>query len=248
MNWVYGVTTVPERRAELLPKTLESLAVAGFDSPRLFVDGCDGGAMDKVIYGVFGLEVTYRWPKIRTFGNWALGMWELYIRNPWADRYTLFQDDILLCKNLRRYLESVELRPKTYWNLYTTPANRQCARLEAGGEMKGFFPSNQMGKGALALVFDRRGVVDLFSHRDFVNRPQHQENGWRNVDGAVIHSLVNYADPKSGCGYQELCHNPSLVQHIGLKTTTSADRPFLPVADNFLGSEFDASTLPLIIG
>ena len=37
LRWVYGVTTVPERRADLLPRTLVSLDRAGFPSPRIFV-------------------------------------------------------------------------------------------------------------------------------------------------------------------------------------------------------------------
>jgi hypothetical protein len=38
-TWAYGITTVPSRLTTLLPRTITSLAAAGFDKPHLFVDG-----------------------------------------------------------------------------------------------------------------------------------------------------------------------------------------------------------------
>lgn len=58
-RWSYGVTTVTERRDTLLPQTLASLKAAGWDNPRLFVDGVNGG------FDHFGLPVTYRDPADR---------------------------------------------------------------------------------------------------------------------------------------------------------------------------------------
>ncbi len=74
-RWAYGVTTVPVREDRLLPKTLASLRAAGFDKPRLFVDGVRN-AWDWE--QKFGLEVTARWPHVLTAGNWVLSMYELY--------------------------------------------------------------------------------------------------------------------------------------------------------------------------
>ena len=57
MKWAYGITTVPSRRENLFERTLQSLAVAGFDNPRLFVDGVDdaeGPVVDAL--GVLGLR------------------------------------------------------------------------------------------------------------------------------------------------------------------------------------------------
>src|SRR3954465_7467772 len=86
--WAYGITTVPERRYDLLPRTIHSLARGGFDLPRLFIDG-----HEKSYHEWDTLPQTIRYPAIRTMGNWLLGLWELYIREPAADRYAIFQDD-----------------------------------------------------------------------------------------------------------------------------------------------------------
>src|SRR5690348_4917848 len=99
-RWSYGVTTVLERRDNLLPRTLKSLAAGGFDKPRLFVDGCPAASY----YDGFGLEVTIRNPRIRTHPHWVLSLLELFGRDPTADRFALFQDDLVCYKNLRDYL------------------------------------------------------------------------------------------------------------------------------------------------
>ena len=117
MNWAYGVTTVPRRRDDLLPRTLASLRAAGWDSPRLFVDGDD----DTVSWSrEFGLPVTARKPLVRVTGNWLLGMVELYVRDPHADRYAIFQDDVVFCRNARAYLDSVPAPERGYMNLHVS--------------------------------------------------------------------------------------------------------------------------------
>jgi len=231
MIWSYGVTTVPSRWNDLLPTTLQSLKSAGFDRPRLFVDGLVQNP------DVYGLPVTQRGDRIRTYGNWVLGLAELYIREPSADRYAMFQDDLLTYRNLRQYLEAVEMRERCYWNLLTFPVNHALCEGK-----KGFFLSNQRGKGAVGLVFSREAVKTLLSHQHMIDRvedrTQHSrtkwERGWESVDGGVVSAL-------SKAGYVEMCHNPSLVTHIGHKS--SMEHPQYPPPPAWRGEEFDALQL-----
>ena len=67
MKWSYGVTTVPKRLGDLLPRTLASLSKSGFPKPRLFVDG----GKHEADYKSFGLEITTHQPRLKTFGNWS---------------------------------------------------------------------------------------------------------------------------------------------------------------------------------
>ena len=224
MGWAYGLTTVPERRDNLFLRTLTSLAKAGFDQPRLFIDGCKCPTQ----YEKYGLEVTTHYPNLRTAGNWVLSLYELYIRNPEADRFAIFQDDFVTGLNLRQYLDCCEYPEQGYWNLYTFPANQKLC--PEGKTYQGWYPADQYGKGAVALVFNRETVCTLLSQRMLVNRPQDVNRGHKAIDGGIVDAL-------SPLGFVEYVHNPSLVQHTGLVSSMSNKRH--PTAETFPGENFD---------
>ncbi len=221
-SWQYGVTTVPERLDNLLPRTLASLELAGFDKPRIFVDGLES-------WDCNGLEVTCRHPRVRVAANWILSMWELYLRNPIADRYAIFQDDILVYRNLRQYLDNYKLPIASYWNLYVTPENEKRAR-----EKTGWYMSNQMGRGALGLVFDRPGIVALLSSKRLTSHAQDAQRGWRRIDGAIMDAMRI----EKRC---EWVHYPTLVQHTGKEDSTIGNNEALP--ESWRGEDFDALEL-----
>ncbi len=231
-TWSYGVTTVPERFDALLPRTLFSLAAAGFDCPRLFVDGADP-KQTLALSDRTCLPVTARFPRVRTFANWALALGELYARDPAADYYAVFQDDFVTVRNLRAYLEKTlpGRDAKEYYNLYTFPSNQ---RVAPPGR-PGFFRSNQNGRGAVALVFRNEAVVDLLTAPTFVRKPQAAgHRAYKSVDGGVLTAL-------KAKGYAELVHNPSLTQHTGI--VSSMGNMTHPLATSFPGEDFDALTL-----
>lgn len=229
--WAYGVTTVPERRATYFKESLHSLHIAGFKEPRLFVDGATS-EMAKSYEQSYQLPVTARNPRVRTYGNWVLSMLELLIRNPKANRFALFQDDVLFCRNLWEYLTRTHMPEKSYLNLYSFWKNEDLC--PAGHS--GWYPSNQLGWGALGLVFDREGLLTLFNQKNMVERIVDPIRGYRNVDGAV-------SDAMKKVGYKEYVHSPSLVQHIGTVTATSKDRGPLPISKTFRGVDYDPTTL-----
>jgi len=230
--WAYGVTTVPGRRSNTLPRTLASLRLAGFYEPRLFIDGCSAMGADSY-EKEFKLPVTSRDKNIRTFGNWYLALHELFIRNPLANRYAIFQDDLVTYRNLRGYLDESPYPDKGYLNLFTFPVNQEINKKE-NGDKQGWFKSNQMGKGAVALVFDRDATLALLSSFHMAERPTDQTRGHRAVDGAIVTALKQVS-------ISEYCHNPSLVYHIG--DISSMNNPKHPNTQCFLGEEFDATNL-----
>lgn len=222
LTWAYGVTTVPERSDTTLPPTLASLALAGFDKPRLFVDGeRDTGRADHY--------ATFRYPRVGAYGNWWLSIVELFIRDPNCHRYALFQDDLLCSKNLRQYLEECTYPEKGYLNLYTWPCNQSLAK-----GRQGWYESDQKGRGALALVFNRETLMTLLCRPEFVTWPTSPKRNDRKIDGRVVTALTN-------AGYKEYVHNPTLVMHregrsaIGLLPH--------PPATSFRGEEFDCLEL-----
>lgn len=223
----YGITVVPERRETHFPRTLASLKRAGFDRPRLFVDGDSNTDSWR---SEFNLEVTSHYPTIKTFGNWILALGELYIRNAHADRYCIFQDDFVTYQNLRAYLDTCEYPENGYWNLYTFPKNE----VRAPQGHRGWYLSNQKGLGAVALIFSREAVSILLSAQHMVDRPKDLYRGWRAVDGGIVEAMKK-------AGWREYVHTPSLVQHIG-KQSSMRNREH-PLAQSFIDENFDAREL-----
>lgn len=233
MRWSYGVTTVPERKKTLLPRTLHSLRAAGFDSPRLFVDG---GSERDGYQELFGLPCSFRVPALRTAQNWHLAMLELYLRDQAADRFALFQDDFLICRGAREYLDRSPYPGRGYLNLFTFSNSErsiegkepgtwhEAAELDSGGGM-------QVGRGAVALVFSREAVMALLSSPYLVERVQDVHWGWRKIDGGIV-TAMNRA------GWREFVHCPSLVQHIGDISSMGSKRH--KPAMSWPGEEFDA--------
>lgn len=241
ITWSYGVTAVKQRLNDgLLDRTLASLQKAGFDKPRLFIDG------DVEGFERLGLEITARAPSIRAYGNWLLGLTELYIRHPCADRYAMFQDDFVTCRNLRSYLEKTAYPDRGYLNLYTFPHNQpeELAKRVIGGisthpelrgDEQGFYRSCQNGKGAVALVFDNPCVRLILSRPHMYDRilnEYHRRD--RAIDGVISESLRQE-------GWTEYVHNPSLVQHTGLISSMGNGEHLL--ANSFMGEDFDLLSL-----
>jgi len=215
MNWAYGITTVPERASTLLPQTIASLAAAGFDRPVLFVDGHIPGYED--------LEVVTH-PRVGQLRNWMHALFYLFTTKD-ADRYAIFEDDVLACRQLREYLERCP-PGKVYWNLLTLDENRAFTN-----DAPGWHESNQLGRSACGLVFDRATADCLLRMERFVRGPASSETM---SDAVVIATLKSL-------GYKELVHYPSLLQHEGLESTLG--NSFGHVS-GFLGADYDLLSIP----
>lgn len=226
--WAAAVTTVPERRATLLPRTLASLRAAGFTGLRLFVDGCDDG---RSWAQEFGLPVTCRGkPRVRTAGAWVASIAELYFRNPWACRFAIFQDDCISSKNLRLYLERTKYPQRGYQNLYSFPSNQSLSK------GVGWYLSNQLGRGAVGLVFDREALLALLGDSHLFMRGQDAHRGHKKIDGGIVESMKRV-------GFSEYCHDPSPLQHTG--DVSQSDNLRHPLAPSFRGENFDLLDLLL---
>lgn len=228
MQWAYGVTTVPQRLEDLLPRTLASLAAAGFDKPHIFVDGHNGQGFK----GLEGYTATIRNPGVKTAGNWMLSALELTIRDPHADRYAIFQDDIVCCRGLREYLEACPYPERGYLNLYTYSLN------ERENKAKGWYAAPRAGKGALALVFDRAAIVALLTS-DYMMRRHQSLTGWQAIDGGIFDAMNVHTSPT----YPEYVHYPSLIQHTGSLSTMGNTNCIYSSAPSFVGEQYNALDL-----
>ena len=218
MKWSYGITTVPERFETLLGPTIKSLAKSGFNEPRVFIDG---QRFLKLPSCLADLKTVCR-EKIGIRGSWILALWELYLREPHSDRYAIFQDDLVSTIGLRGYLESCPYPDRGYLNLYTIQENLK--------DTIGWHKSNQLGKGAVALVFDNLAARTLLDTKFIIDQAQAIKHKKDSVDGMIIDAL-------RGKGWSEYVHTPSLIQHVGLISTLG--HRYGSEALSFPGEEFD---------
>lgn len=245
-GWACGVTTVYSRKDTTLPKSLDTLANGGFGGLRLFVDGIDN-AQAIEWQKQFSMPVIAHDPALKTVGNWIVALWELYIRNPKCSKFAIFQDDILMCRDVRQYIDANPWPDRGYLNLYTFPVNQAHA-----GDKLGWFDAKecnngplyhgrkgQKGLGALGLCFTRACVIDLLSSRHLVERPIDAMYPTNKLDGCIVTAL-------NKAGWREHCHNPSLVQHTGDKSSMMHNPH--PKAPSFRGEQWSAlahSSLPI---
>lgn len=218
MIWSYGVTSCHQRVETTLPVTIRSLDMGGFSYPIVFLDGCVGQIPIRC-------SVVSRPTKLGAFGNFVLGLWELFLRRPDADRFAMFQDDMICCKNLRQYVETVNYPDHGYLNLYTAGVNVK--------EKLGWSLSDQWGRGAVALVFDNAAIRTFLGSEYMANHRRHH-NGHKGIDKALIESAKR-------ANYREWIHNPGLVQHLGQVSSIGNNlRQEIITAPTFVGEEFDA--------
>lgn len=249
VKWSYGVTTVKDRTKTTLMRTLSSLSLAGFRQPVVFVDGY--ADLPDDIEEVC-LYVVVRPRRLGAFLNWVLALWELYGREPEADLYAIFQDDLLAVKNLRQYLEATLInsagRPTRsgYYNLFTSVGNHEFltrrGRVTVDYSSIGWEESSQLGWHATGLVFDRDAVITLLSDcQHIVRKPCRKSKGRndRNIDGAVADALTDRVDGPRG--WKEWVHIPSLIQHVG-EVSTMGHGTYSP-SPSFPGEAFDAMSL-----
>lgn len=232
VRWSYGVTTVPERIDTTLPKSLESLNNAGFEFPSLFIDGVkDGSSYTAKFKNIAGVTCHSR--RMSIIGNFLTALWELYIHEPFADYYALFQDDILCCRNLRTYLERTcpdFSGVPVYYNLYTVPENEELLASSVSRDGV-WYQTRGTGRGALGLVFPANAIQPLLTAPDLYHRPRRETNSKRCVDGLVVDSLKSR-------GFREMVHYPSLIQHqVGQSTTLNT--PDRAVSTTFRGEDYD---------
>lgn len=215
-----------------MPRTLESLAKSGFTDPRLLIDDCDHLNKPSSILEFIreGLDLTIRYPRIQAFANWILALAEIYLREPTADRYALFQDDFVCSLGLKQYLEKTTTHDRSYWNIYTFPVNQSlCPDCSSG-----WFRSDQRGRSAVGLVFTLEGVLSLLSSSLIWEKPRRARHPNKGIDGIV-------SDHFSGIGWTEMIHNPSLTQHTGHNSSMGNKRH--PQALSFRGEDFDLRDL-----
>ena len=203
-KWCVGITTAP-RRVSSLDATLEAIVNAGWSRPRIFVDG------DVQIPQQWSdLPVSCRTPRIGAWPSYYLALTEMFMRDPSADAYALFQDDIELLRraDLRTYLERV-LWPGENPGILSLYCSSEYTRKDRGWHR---FPENWIW-GATAFVFSPDAVRGILSSVAVIDhRLEGAGDGLKGIDVAVGQWAERTNTPI-------WFPTPSLVQHTGQVST-----------------------------
>lgn len=203
-RWAVGVTTAPRRRPTL-DECLTSLVQAGWSEPWLFAEP------DAEIPSAFShLPIARRDGVLGAFPNWYLALAELVLREPQAEAYFLCQDDVLLARGLREYLE------QTLWPASAVGVvSVYCPSHYAPGRPLGFHVEDRgwASWGALAYIFPNPSARAVLADPAVLGHRHHgPAEGLRNID-----SVVGSFCQRNRLPYY--VHAPSLAQHVGGTST-----------------------------
>lgn len=203
-KWCVGITTAP-RRVSSLDASLEAIVNAGWTRPRIFVDGDV-----RIPHQWSDLPVSCRTPKVGAWPSYYLALTEMFMRDPSADAYALFQDDIELLRrtDLRAYLERV-LWPGENPGILSLYCSSEYTRKDPGWHR---FPENWIW-GATAFVFSPDAVRGILSSAAVLDhRLEGAGDGLKGIDVAVGQWAEKTNTPI-------WFPTPSLVQHTGQVST-----------------------------
>lgn len=199
MRWAVGITTAP-REVPTLDRCLESLQRAGWQQPRLFVDG----RIDRP----YDLPVTLRDPAVGAWPNYYLALMELLQREPDADALMVVQDDAVFYD--RVYLK--DCLDQVLW-LADPPGlvSLYCSSAYTMTQSGWHRCAERWNWGALAIVFPRALAVR------FLTDEQALEHRWQPYGDRYIDDVIGDFCIRHDIPIHYPC--PSLVQHIGESST-----------------------------
>ena len=221
-KWAVGVTVAP-RKNPTFERCYESFLEAGF-KPQIFKE--PGVSLDPKF---FKYGVTERPRRLGAWNNWLSSLYELRQKNPNADAYAIFQDDVMLCRDIKTYLEQ-ELWPSSFTAFVSvfTP-----------NHYRGNSVWNPIDQGvnlwmAQTFIFPPLAVDSILRHPII--------RGWKgdkNIDSKIGEWARNI-------GMLPYYHTPSLGQHVGHDSTIWGEE--LPAmgdrsASDFVGESFSAMQL-----
>lgn len=211
-KWTVGVTTAP-RPQHYLDQTLSSLSEAGFEDITIFAEP------DTPIPETFSGPIVHRPKRYGDWTNWATGFYELLLSHPESDLFLMTEDDVIINRFAKTYLESAFPTLKEFASLsFYTPS--KYAKKEFKGfhnELKGEFIWS-----TVTVIMTRKQAISFFSsslvqrHRfeDIFDKP---DTFWccpntdprNSIKDAVI---GKWAESQQLPVYY---HTPSLAEHIG---------------------------------
>lgn len=228
MKCAIGISSA-QRMVNYVDRTVASLAVAGWDDVTIFAEP-ESPASGTVV----------RRPKqYGDWTNWYCGLFELVQTHHDADYFAMFEDDVVVCKNVRKYVEGILPHLGNFASLslytpgiYSRPSPRllhnECRQEETVSTLTVIFPASSV------LSFLAYNVGHRSSGRVFFGKDR------SNTGKDIVLGLWAFHE-----NLPIYYHSPSLAQHIGLESTLPVElnREEKRFATDFVGEDFDALSL-----
>ncbi|HUT09045.1 MAG TPA: hypothetical protein VMY42_00980 [Thermoguttaceae bacterium] len=218
-RWAVGITTAPRPRPTL-ERTMQALTDAGWDRYSIFAEpGAPLPLVDPDRIRVYRRPAT-----LDIWQNWITGLADLLAAYPEADAFFMLQDDVLLCRGLRDYLERV-LWPADHRVGICSPYQPAPYLAEHPGA--GFYLQNRGWYLAGALTW----IIPPATARSLLPTWANFE-AERQLDARIGNWCLE-------TGRSVWYHSPSLAQHLGLGNSASGDesRHNLRRAGDFIGRD-----------
>ena len=243
VKWTVGVVTTPRQSEYYLNDTLESIKNSGWDCINLFAEP------DSKIPSNFDDNLVKRSKKYGNWTNWVCGLFELFMNNPNSDYFIMFEDDIVLCHNIKPYLEYClpELVPFASISLYTPSyycVPKRCFHNECRGWNTYCTQTVVMSKKSVNkfltnynVIAHRTGETACPKTADITSKT------WPEYKNTCKDGIIGrWAKEENLPIYY---HSPSLVEHIG-EDSSLKDQPAKifsqhHTSKDFVGEDFNAS-------
>jgi hypothetical protein len=247
MKWTVGIISTSRKDgAYYLDRTLVSLKNAGWDLSQVVIYAEPGAYAPPDFPGY----VVNRRKQYGDWTNWACGLYELLLTEPNTDYFFMIEDDVIVCKGSKDYLEKHirSLEPFGTVSLY-------CGQNYYMPDFVGFHNECRDWRTwpAQTMVFTRKGVISFYSdERVQRHRFEHtipipfEEVPW----GVDVDPLNSVKDAVMGMWAAKnklpmYYHSPSLAQHIGIQSSLTPEKE-VHIAPDFVGEDFIPDFVPKI--
>jgi len=253
IKWTVGVTTAPRKNGYYLDRTLSSLHRAGFTETNVFAEP------GSVIPEWFNGHVISRRKQYGDWTNWATGLYELFLSEPDTDYYLMCEDDVVMCKGVRSYLDYALPQIGTFasLSLYTSSKYYKTNRARC-------FHNECRGKntwGTVTVIMSHASVLRFFSDQEvqrhrFFDIFEVKQDYWNNKASygmgrtSVVDCVGNtLKDAVIGQWAERLSlpiyyHSPALAEHIGVVSNLTDDDSTPEngrMTKDFVGEDYDVS-------
>ena len=233
-KWTVGVITAPREQGYYLDQTLRSLRNAGWEDVTVFAEP------GSVIPEDFEGHVVERRKQYGDWTNWASGLYELFLSEPDSDYFFMAEDDALMCRGAKNYLERTIPLLGDFGSLsiytpgkYSRNRKRRgffncCEGIETWSTVTVIMSHKSVWRFFSDSDVQRHRFEDIFNvHKEWWLKTPHASYGagYTSIIDTIGNTVKDAVIGKWGkkLNLPIYYHTPALAEHIGYYSTLTDD-------------------------